>query len=285
MFRWNHPRVATQTLSRVRCARPPPSRSPRERGRDEPARGGRRDGRRVRRLRAGGREPAEWRRKPIAVLGDRSSPARAVASLFRLARVRRGLEHRAHCEADARVRPAKHDRLAVATLRRPHRCLWTSCRSWSAGSPRTWRRGRRDVARWTTVVQRVAHPIRRSVRRRQGSARAMPPRVRRRQPSITRSSGQTARCGCHGSMSSSSAVPARARATSRRGEGKSTPAHTPSLRPGSAPSRCDKLWESQRSTPGVGTLMISVANGSGSGILSRSPRAVTNRSVRSARCR
>ena len=77
--------------------------------------------------------------------------------------------------------------------------------------------------------------------------------------------------------------PANARATSRRGEGKATPTHTPSLRPGAAPSRCARPWDSQRSTPRVGTLMISVANASGSGLLSRSPRAMTNRSARSAR--
>ena len=49
------------------------------------------------------------------------------------------------------------------------------------------------------------------------------------------------------------------------------------------PAGADRRWESQRSTPGVGTATISPAKGSGSGVLSSSPSASTRRSARSAR--
>ena len=180
-------------------------------------------------IQPGGAEDRQPFRK-IAV-----SRARAAAWLARLAHVRPGSAHQAHHAAAARVRPARHGRRAAAIPRRRRRGLGTNCRSWSVGWRRTWRRGRPDAARSTSAVRRGADPARPTARWRQGSARARLPTVRPRQPSITRSSGHTARCGCHGSASSSSALPARARATSRRGEGKSTPTQTPSLRPGAAP--------------------------------------------------
>ena len=90
--------------------------------------------------------------------------------------------------------------------------------------------------------------------------------------------GHTARAGCHGSVSGSMSVTgASTPATSRRTDGKSTPAQIP--------SRSDTCCASHRSTPRVGTATTSVANGSGSGSASRSARPATNRSDRSARCR
>ena len=97
--------------------------------------------------------------------------------------------------------------------------------------------------------------------------------------STTPSSGQTSASGAHGSSSGR----ARTSATSDRGERNSTPAQTPSS-PTPAPRRCESRWLSQRSTPLAGTITSSEANGSASGLPSRSARPSTSRSARSARC-
>ena len=76
---------------------------------------------------------------------------------------------------------------------------------------------------------------------------------------------------------------ATASPTSRRGDGKPTFAHTPSARPGDAPSRSDIRCESQRSMPRVGTATTSGANGSSGGSASRPRSASTRPSARSAR--
>ena len=84
--------------------------------------------------------------------------------------------------------------------------------------------------------------------------------------STTSSNGHTARSGRHRSLSG--AIPdatASASSTSFRGNGNSTFAHTPSLRPGVAPRCIDSRCVSQRSMPRVGTAMTSGANGSSSG--------------------
>ena len=108
--------------------------------------------------------------------------------------------------------------------------------------------------------------------------------ARRRHSPTTSSSGQTARCGDHGSVSGSTPdAVATASPTSRCGNGNSTFAQTPSERPGVAPRLADIRWVSQRSIPRVGTEMTSGANGSGSGSASSSPSASTRPSARSAR--
>ena len=84
--------------------------------------------------------------------------------------------------------------------------------------------------------------------------------------STTSSSGQTDRSGSHGSASRSTpAAAATAPLTSRPGNGNSTFAHTPSPRPGEAPSTTDSRCVSQRSTPRVGTATTSACRGSASG--------------------
>ena len=86
--------------------------------------------------------------------------------------------------------------------------------------------------------------------------------------STTSSSGQTDRSGSHGSASRSTpAAAATAPLTSRPGNGNSTFAHTPSARPGEAPSTTDSRCVSQRSTPRVGTATTSACSGSASGAL------------------
>ena len=73
------------------------------------------------------------------------------------------------------------------------------------------------------------------------------------------------------------------RRSAAAGDGKSTFAHTPSPRPGVAPSAADMRWVSQRSIPRVGTATTSRANGSCSGAASSAPSASTSASARSAR--
>ena len=76
-----------------------------------------------------------------------------------------------------------------------------------------------------------------------------------------------------------------ARATTSRGEGKATCAHTPSpCRPG-APRRPANRCVSQRSTPRAGTATTSAVNGSAIGSARTSPSASASTSERSARCR
>src|SRR4051794_25698205 len=102
--------------------------------------------------------------------------------------------------------------------------------------------------------------------------------------STTSRSGHTIRSGSHASSSGSiPAAVATASWTMRRGEGKSTFAHTPSARPGLAPSTADIRWVSQRSIPRVGTHTTSGANGSGSGWASTEQSASMSPSARSAR--
>ncbi len=140
-------------------------------------------------------------------------------------------------------------------------------------------------ARWRTTANRRA--------RRVGStAAAVAPRcVARlsihgssRHPSTTSRRAQTERSGSHGSVAASmpEAV-ATASPTRRRGDGKATFAHTPSARPGVAPSRPDMRWLSHRSIPRVGTATTSRANGSAGGSASRPASASTRASARSAR--
>src|SRR4051794_24531396 len=76
---------------------------------------------------------------------------------------------------------------------------------------------------------------------------------------------------------------ATASPSSRRGDGNSTLAQTPSARPADVPSRPDIRWASQRSMPRVGTATTSCANGSGGGSRSRSRSASTRPSARSDR--
>ena len=85
-------------------------------------------------------------------------------------------------------------------------------------------------------------------------------------PSTTSSSAHTSRSGSHASASGS--IPeatATASSASRRGDGNSTFAQTPSARPGVTPSPVESRWVSQRSIPRVGTAITSGANGSSSG--------------------
>ena len=104
-------------------------------------------------------------------------------------------------------------------------------------------------------------------------------------PSTTSSSGHTIRSGGQASTSGSmSDAIATASSTSRRGDGKSTFAHTPSPRPAVTPSPADIRCVSHRSIPRVGTAITSGANGSGSGTASSAVSAATRPSARSARC-
>ena len=105
-----------------------------------------------------------------------------------------------------------------------------------------------------------------------------------RHPSTTWSRAHTARSGSQGSASAS--IPdavATASPTSLRGDGNSTFAHTPSLRPSPAPSRSDIRCASHRSMPRVGTATTSAANGLGSASASITRSASTRPSARSAR--
>ncbi len=98
------------------------------------------------------------------------------------------------------------------------------------------------------------------------------------------SSGHTSRSGSHGSYSGS--IPdaaATAADVSLRGNGKSTFAQMPSLRPGVAPSAPAIRCVSQRSIPRVGTATSSGANGSCGGSASRSRSALMRPSARSER--
>ena len=118
----------------------------------------------------------------------------------------------------------------------------------------------------------------------QVAARGCAATARSRHSPTTSSSGQTARCGSHGSDSGS--IPdaaATASPASRRGNGNSTFAQMPSERPGVAPRLADIRCVSQRSIPRVGTAMTSGANGSASGSASRRPSASIRASARSAR--
>ena len=103
-------------------------------------------------------------------------------------------------------------------------------------------------------------------------------------PSTTSSSGHMTRSASHGSVAGS--IPdaaAIASPVSRRGDGKSTFAQTPSARPDDTPSCADSRCVSQRSTPRVGTATTSRANGSPGGAASSAPSASTSASARSAR--
>ena len=98
---------------------------------------------------------------------------------------------------------------------------------------------------------------------------------------MTSSSGQTSPSGAHGSSSRVRAARRPATAADRN----RTPAQTPSPRAPGVPSRWDSRWVSHRSTPLAGTTTTSWANGSSSGVDSRSPSASASRSVRGARWR
>ena len=153
-----------------------------------------------------------------------------------------------------------------------------------AGGRRSGRRGRRCGGRCRTGGPGVAVV---------GVARRRPPEVagQRVEPRLAERGRRSPRAA---------ARPTGRRATGRRraprrwrrppprrrgapGKGKSMLAHTPSARPGVAPSRADSRWVSHRSTPRVGTATTSAAIGSSSGSTTTSPRAATRASARSAR--
>ena len=159
---------------------------------------------------------------------------RAAAWQPPLGPVRAGLAHQAHCAAGARARPARPGRRAAAARRRRRRGPGPSGRPWPAGSRRTRRRDRPDAG---AVDQR--RPARSgSVPMSALGAEVVPQQCR---PGLAAAavdhSQQRPHCAVWLPRDRllPSALPARARVTSRRGDGKSTPAHTPSLRPGAAP--------------------------------------------------
>ena len=132
------------------------------------------------------------------------------------------------------------------------------------GGRRNGRRGLRCAARSTGDAQP-----------REGSAPALAParcaakgdsQGSSSDDSTTSSSGHTNRAADHGSASRSTPMAAAtAPLTSRPGKGNSTFAHTPSARPGDAPSTAERRCVSQRSTPRVGTAMSSACMGSSRG--------------------
>ena len=253
----------------------------RPRGRWTPAaaRGGRRA---ARPARSGGtpRSPAAAcaRTGTAATAGRGRRRPRAAAPRSRRG-VRPGRARRRRRAAAATGRPASAGRRRARRRRRP------------SGGPRATRRAAADAGRRRTrTVRRAGGPrrsggptARRTGRRRRGGV------VRSSKPgapitsSMTSSSGHASRSGLHGSSASrSSSID-----TSEWGVTKSTPAQTPSPPRPPTPSRCDSRWVSQRSTPRAGTTTTSRANGSGSGVTSRSARPSASASVRSAvwRCR
>ena len=112
------------------------------------------------------------------------------------------------------------------------------------------------------------------------------PRLAQARPRRPRAASTPSARAATGPRPGSSPEPAAtASASSARGEGKRTLAHTPSRRPGVAPSPLESRCATQRSTPRVGTATSSGANGSGSGSASSARSASTRPSARSARWR
>ena len=175
------------------------------------------------------REPEE--RQPRRQV--RRAPARPAAARTPASSRSAGLGH-----ADPRAQPPPQLGLPVAS------CTGRPLRGRApAGAARS---GRTAPARWRT---RAEAPRGRSRCSASGASHASP-----RHASTTSSSGHTSRSGSHGSASGS--IPeaaATASPISRRGNGNSTLAHTPSIRPALAPSEPDSRCVSQRSMPRVGT--------------------------------
>ena len=214
------------------------------------------------------RPKSEMRSGRSSSAGLGSQPlARGLEPLGR-ARRRRGAR-----AAAATARPARRPRAGRRSRRAPSR---TPSRGGAARSGRTARRG---GGRWRSGARGG-----RRRPRRPGAARGCASHGSCRHSPTTSSSGQTARCGSHGSASGSMPdAAATASPASRRGNGNSTFAQMPSARPGVAPRLADIRCVSQRSIPRVGTEMTSGANGSASGSASRRPSASIRASARSAR--
>ena len=173
----------------------------------------------------------------------------------RSTRVRLGPQPRAGVlQPLGRTRLADARRAAASTTRPASRRRFPP--PTRAASPadgrRSGRRDRRCAARCSTGVRRgtISAGTRAPPRcAASGASQGSPSDA-----STTSSSGQTDRAGSHGSASRSTpTAAATAPLTSRPGNGNSTFAHTPSARPGEAPSTADSRCVSQRSTPRVGT--------------------------------
>ena len=210
-------------------------------------------------------------RQPLGQLevdgaGRQVGPARRAAA-------RRGTARPARRAAGGTARPARPGRSArrARPSRRPRRLA--SDPAARAAPSHTERTGRQLGARSATGGRHAVVPPSRHA----GGSTAARPRRRPGQRRGSRGSATPPARAARDRSGSTAVTGASASATSRRTDGKSTPAQTP--------SRSDTCWASQRSTPRVGTATISVANGSGSGSASRSASPPTSRSERSARCR